>query len=60
MHPELKWFFLLILILFVAWVATNGPARIPENQDRPFLEQPAPVESGQTYTLEQLKDRTRP
>jgi len=56
---ELGWFLLLIVGLFFAWVLTGGPARV-ENRNKPFLEQPAPVESGQPYTLEQLRDRTKP
>ena len=58
MHSELKWFLLLFLGLWVAWLVTGGPAHIQENRARPFLEQPS--DGGQTYTLDELKDRTRP
>jgi hypothetical protein len=56
---ELKWFLIGGLVLFVLWAMTGGPSRM-ENKEHPFLEQPAPIESGQPYTLEQLRDRTRP
>ncbi len=59
MHPDLRWLFILLIALFALWVLTGGPERV-ENRNAPFLEQPAPVEGGQVYTLEQLKDRTRP
>ncbi len=60
MHPELKWIFLLLLGLFVAWIVTGGPARVEENKKNPFLEEPAPIQGGQIYGLDELKDRTRP
>ena len=60
MHDELKWFLLLFLGLWVAWFATGGPERVRDDRTHPFLEQPSPIDNGQTYTLQQLKDRTRP
>lgn len=60
MHSELKWFILLFLALWVAWFATGGPSRIPENRTHPFLTQPAPNDDGKIYTLQEIKDRTRP
>jgi hypothetical protein len=58
MHGELKWFLLLFVGLWVAWLVTGGPDRITTNRTHPFLEQPS--EGGKIYTLEELKDRTRP
>lgn len=60
MHSELKWFLLLFAGLWLAWFMTGGPNRITLNRSHPFLEQPAPIESGKIYTLEELKDQTRP
>ena len=56
---ELKWFLLFLIALWVMWVVSGGAERL-ENKDKPFLEQPAPIESGRPYTLEELKQRTRP
>ncbi len=60
MHVELKWFLLLIAGLWLAWLLTGGPDRISTNRTHPFLEQPAPIEDGNIYTLEELRERTRP
>lgn len=60
MHEEIKWLLLLIIALFVGWVLTNGPARVADNKDKPFIEEPAPLSNGQVYGLDELKDRTRP
>ncbi len=56
---EAKWFILALILLWLMWLATGGPART-ENNNAPFLEEPAPINSGQPYTLKQLKDGTRP
>ncbi len=58
MHGELKWFLLLFLGLWIAWLATGGPSRIQENRTHPFLEQP--TDGGRIYTLQELRDGTRP
>jgi len=60
MDPELTWFFILLGLLWLGWFVTGGPSRIQTNRTHPFLEQPAPIEGGQIYTLQELKDRTRP
>ena len=57
---ELKWFFIFIALLFVAWLYTGGLDRVDVNRQNPFIEQPAPVESGKIYGIDELKDRTRP
>jgi hypothetical protein len=56
---ELLWIIAAAIGLFIIWLTTGGPERI-ENKGRPFLEQPAPIESYNPYTLEELRDRTRP
>ena len=38
------------------WVLTGGPERV-ENRQRPFIEQPSPIEGGRTYTVEELKNK---
>ncbi len=53
---DLKWFLLLCIGLWVLWLLTGGPAR-NENRYRPLLEQPAPIEGGKPYTIEELKNR---
>ncbi len=60
MHSELKWFLILLAGLWLAWFATGGPDRNEINRTHPFIEQPAPIEGGNIYTLQELKDRTRP
>lgn len=56
---ELKWFIVVLVVLWMLWVATGGYSRI-ENGDKPFLEQPSPIEGGKPYTLDELKRRTAP
>ncbi len=58
MHSELKWFLLLLLGLWVAWLATGGPDRITVNRQNPFLE--SPTEGGNIYSLEDLRNGRRP
>lgn len=53
---DLKWFLLLFLGLWVLWLITGGPTRY-ENRYRPFLEQPAPIEGGQPYTVQELRQK---
>lgn len=60
MYNELKWFLLLFFGLWVAWLVTGGTERISVNRTHPFLEEPAPIDQGRIYTLEELKERTRP
>lgn len=52
-------FLLFMLILFIGWVATGGPKKAT-NTNKPFLQQPAPIESGKPYSLKDLKENTRP
>lgn len=35
----MKWLILLIVALYIMWLATGGPARY-ENKDKPYLRQP--------------------
>jgi hypothetical protein len=56
---DLKWFIVIMIVLWILWVATGGTTHL-ENRNRPFLEEPNPINSGQAYTLEQLQDGTRP
>lgn len=56
---ELGWFILALIILWVLWVLSGGPTH-QESRTRQFIEQPAPIESGRIYSLDELKDRTRP
>lgn len=58
MHSELKWFLILFFGLWLAWLVTGGPERNKINRTHPFIEQPS--EGGDIYTLDELKDRTRP
>jgi hypothetical protein len=56
---ELKWFLIALVVMWLLWVVTGGYTHV-QNINKPFLEQPAPIENGQPYTLQQLKDSTRP
>jgi hypothetical protein len=56
---ELKWFISALLLLWVLWVLSGGPSRY-ENKTRPFLEQPAPIETGRPYTFDELKNKASP
>ena len=58
MDGTLRWFILAFIGLWVLWVLSDGPAKL-ENKDKPFLEQPAPIEGWQPYTVQQLKDKQK-
>jgi hypothetical protein len=51
---ELKWFIYAFVGLWLLWLFTGGPSRY-ENRTRPLLEQPAPIEGGRPYRVEDLK-----
>ena len=53
---ELKWFILAFGGLWILWLVTGGATRY-ENRTRPLLEQPAPLEGGRPYKVEELKNR---
>lgn len=55
---ELWWFILALIILWVLWVLSGGPTH-EESKTRPFLEQPAPIEGGRPYTIEELREKQR-
>lgn len=57
MHPEFTWFFILLVLLWVGWYVTGGPTRIETNRKNPFLEAPAPINSGNIYSIDDLKNR---
>lgn len=54
----MSFFIIALIILWVLWVLTGGPANV-ENHTRPFLEQPEPVDTGRVYTLEELRERNK-
>jgi hypothetical protein len=56
---EFFWLIGMIVILGILWALGGGASRT-ENIDKPFLEAPQPIEGGRPYTLEELKERTRP
>lgn len=58
MHSELKWFLILLAILWLGWFATGGPDRIMTNRQNPFMEET--YKGGKIYSLQELKDGTRP
>ena len=47
MDSELKWFLLLLAGLWIAWYATGGPDRIPQNRANPYIKEP--YNGGQIY-----------
>ena len=44
---ELKWFFLVLIVLWIVWYYTGGPERFREST--PFIKPLPPLDSGQTY-----------
>ncbi len=56
---ELKWFFVMLVLFWFLWAATGGPSRI-ENKSRALLEEPQPINSGKPYSLQELREGTRP
>jgi len=41
------------IIIYVVWLTTGGMERV-ENRDKPFLKEPAPLDSGEVYGPEGL------
>ena len=60
MHEELKWFLLLFLGLWVAWIVTGGPDRVQLNRANPFIDEATPTKSSQIYGVKDLKNGVRP
>ncbi len=56
MHPELKWFLLLLLGLWIGWLVTGGPTRIQENRTHPFLKQPTSGDDTRIYSYQEIKN----
>jgi|GEM_PF-2735204 len=52
---EAKWILVLFIILFAAWVATGGPSSMTRHDQ--FIEEPAPIQNGQTYNVNDLKEK---
>ena len=50
---ELKWFLIAGIILYALWYLTGGPTAM--DRDKPFLHQPAPIENGKPYGVNQLQ-----
>lgn len=58
MFKEFGWFLLLILFLFLGWIATGGPERNELNRTHPFLKQPTTQgDDGTVYTYDQIQKR---
>lgn len=53
---EFKWFIYAFIGLWILWLITGGPSRY-ENRSRQLLEQPAPIEGGRPYSIDELKTR---
>jgi hypothetical protein len=53
---EFKWFLYAFVGLWILWLVTGGPSRY-ENRSRQLLEQPAPIEGGRPYSIEELNIR---
>ncbi len=60
MHPEFKWFLLLLAGLWLAWFVTGGPDRIQTNRANPFMEESTIDHTGDIYGPSDLKAGTRP
>lgn len=53
---DLKWFLYAFIGLWILWLVTGGPTRY-ENRSRALLEQPAPIEGGRPYKLNEINTR---
>lgn len=53
---EFRWFIYAFIGLWILWFITGGPTRY-ENRSRPLLEQPAPLEGGRPYKIEEVNWR---
>ncbi len=49
----------MLVLFWFLWAATGGPSRI-ENKSRALLEEPQPINSGKPYSLQELREGTRP
>lgn len=54
---ELLFFILALIVLGVLW-GISGEHTNMNNRNKPFLDQP--IDGGRPYTLQELKERTRP
>jgi|APSaa5957512622_1039677.scaffolds.fasta_scaffold62340_2 hypothetical protein len=41
------------IIVYVLWLMTGGMERV-ENREKPFLQEPAPLDSGEVYGLDEI------
>lgn len=53
---ELKWFIYAFIGLWILWLLTGGPTHY-ESRTRQLLEQPAPIEGGRPYKIQELRGR---
>lgn len=53
---EIKWFFIILVIMFVFWSLTGGASRT-ENKTNPYIEQPSPIEGGKVYNGSELREK---
>lgn len=56
---EFKWFLVALIALWVLWAAAGGYTNDASSKDKPLLHQPSPIENGQPYTVQDLKNQGR-
>lgn len=59
MHPDLRWFFIFLALLWVGWYITGGPERTQTNRENPFIQESTPYRSGDIYGVDELKERNK-
>jgi hypothetical protein len=57
MHPELKWFLILLGFLWLGWFVTGGPNRVMVNRENPFIEEV--YDGGEIYGPDDLRPISR-
>ena len=48
-NPEIIWFIVVLVILFILWLLTGGPEQSYSERDNQFLRPLEPIDSGETY-----------
>lgn len=55
-HPEIFYFILILIGIYVLWLISGGPERASQHKDDKFQRPLAPLDSGNTYDEPLLSD----